>query len=40
MNFYNKLNLTLGVVFLCYDMWYDQFQRIRYYEHMEKNGAL
>lgn len=41
ISIYNKLNLTLGVLFLCYDMWYDQFQRIHYYEHiMEKNGAL
>lgn len=38
---YNKLSLILGSVFPCYDMWYDQFQRIRYYEHiMENNGEL
>lgn len=41
ISIYNKLNLILGSVFPCYDMWCDQFQRIRCYEHiMEKNGGL
>lgn len=41
ISIYNKLNLILGSVFPCYDMWYDQFQRVHYCEHiMGKNGVL